>query len=196
MAEREISRVSHIAKQTLGFYRQNETPRLVRVNTLVSELLEIYRPKIESKGLEIIKRCEDAQIVAMAGELRQVLANLLLNAVEAAPEKGRLHLRIRRTRRWSDGAPAIRITVADQGPGIPASNRAKLFEPFFTTKSNGTGLGLWTVKETVVRHNGHVFLRSSTRAGRSGTCIAIVLPAVQTEPAIDVPLKEYREVIS
>ena len=91
---------------------------------------------------------------------------------------GTLCLRIREARDWrNESGRGIRLTVADNGTGIPREIRAKIFEPFVTTKeATGTGLGLWVSSEIVAKHGGRIQLRSMTETGKSGTVFSVFLP--------------------
>jgi signal transduction histidine kinase len=113
------------------------------------------------------------------GEIRQVLSNLVSNAIDAMqPHRGgRLLLRSRVGRDWTTGRPGLVITVADSGGGMSPSVLSRIFQPFYTTKGiNGTGLGLWVSSEIIDRHQGTLRLRSSQREGRSGTTFTMFLP--------------------
>jgi len=110
--------------------------------------------------------------------LREVFSNLLLNAQAAMPKGGNLKARVSATHEWSgQGRQGVRVTVADNGSGIPSTVLPRIFQPFFTTKSDGNGMGLSLVKDIVHKHHGWMRVRSSTRVGHSGTVFAIFLPA-------------------
>jgi signal transduction histidine kinase len=119
------------------------------------------------------------------GQLRQVFSNLLLNAVDAAGQGGKVVLRVRRACHYSpQPRPGVQVVVADNGPGIRAEDRLRLFEPFFTTKGDrGNGLGLWISRGIVEAHHGSLRFRSSTQAGRNGTVFSLFLPSAQYQPA-------------
>lgn len=172
--ERELERVIHITKQTLAFYRDVSTPVMTYVPGLIDEVLDVYGRKIAEKNITVQKQFGDSdEIRAFPGELRQVFSNLLLNAVEAVPYSGRITVRVRR----SNSRSGIRITVADNGPGIVPEHVSRIFEPFFTTKeSKGTGLGLWVSQGIVQKHRGSIRLRTSVNGVRHGTCIAVFIP--------------------
>jgi len=104
------------------------------------------------------------------GEIFQVVANLLTNAIEALPHSGSLHVRI------ATQHLATIITIADNGSGIPESMRETLFESFKSNKSDGNGLGLWIVNKIIRSHAGKIQYRSSSARGRSGTVFRITLP--------------------
>ena len=112
------------------------------------------------------------------GEIRQVLSNLVSNAIDAMqPQGGRLLLRSRPGTDWKTGRRGLVITVADTGTGIPARVLKRIFEPFYTTKGmSGTGLGLWISREIIDRHHGVLRFRSSQKEGGSGTVVTMFLP--------------------
>jgi signal transduction histidine kinase len=117
-------------------------------------------------------------LVGYASEIRQVLANLMLNAIDAAPEGGKIIARLEARNSLSGGGRRVLVTIADNGHGIPPEMRKKLFEPFVSTKgARGNGLGLWVSKGIVTKHGGRILMRSSTAGGRSGTVFSVVLPA-------------------
>lgn len=175
MADRELMRIGHITRQTLGFYREQSEPSTFFVSTLLSSVVDIMEAKIRSRNVSIELCCDETlEMKGVFGEMRQVFANLLLNSLDAVPENGRVRLRASR----SSSAGSIRITVADNGNGIGAGALAHIFEPFFTTKGTiGTGLGLWVSKQIVEKHAGTIQVRSNT-AGMRGTVFSVVLPAL------------------
>jgi len=175
-AEAELSRVVHITKQTLGFYREITAPVMTSIPRLLEEVLGAYDHKIEKRRVRVEKQFRGpGHLHGFPGELRQVLSNLILNALEAVPLGGIVSLRIKEVHEQS--RPGIRVTVADNGPGIPPANMARLFQPFFSTKdSKGTGLGLWVSHGLVQKHGGAIRVRSSVAAAHHGTCFAIFLP--------------------
>ena len=190
IAQKEMQRISMIVKQTLGFHRETVTAMRVSIADLLDEVISLYQRKLDSAGIHVERDYRSrGEIEAYAGELRQVFANLLINAADAIGKGGRIVLRVsdvgkhpgaRRSR--SAHAPlqrGVRVIIADTGPGIANESRRHLFEPFFTTKGEkGTGLGLWVSQGIVVKHGGRLQMRSSTRAGRSGTVFSVYLPAV------------------
>ena len=176
-ADHELGRVAHLAKQTLGFYRDNSEATLVYVPRLVDDVLGIYERKFRHKGLKIERRIEDnLTICAMQGELKQVLSNLVANAIDASNQGGRLIVHARRAKHYHTGRSGIRITIADTGTGIDDQNKAKLFAPFFTTKKEvGTGLGLWLTRDLLEKKGGQIRFRSRS-VRPSGTAMSIFLP--------------------
>ncbi len=178
-AERELHRVAHIAKRTLGFYRETTRPAIVDIRTLVDEVAELYDPKFTHKDirLKIEHNGHRAGTIAIAGEIRQVISNLLTNAIDASRSKGMI--RVRTSRVTSNGRAYMRVTVADAGAGISRANLSRIFEPFFTTKKDvGTGLGLWVSGEIIQKHKGKIQVRS---VEGKGTAISVFLPDPQAQ---------------
>jgi signal transduction histidine kinase len=179
--EGELDRISHITKQTLGFYRESIAPSAMRVGPMLDSLISVFGARARNKGIEIRPEIrQDPEIYAIAGEIRQLIANLLSNSIDAVNSGGLIRIRVDATRFNVNGqcSPGIRITVADSGLGIPPSVRPKLFEPFFTTKKDvGTGLGLWVCTNIVKRHHGSIRVRSSTAPGQSWTVFSVFLPS-------------------
>ncbi len=173
----EVGRISNVTKQTLGFYRETNKPDVVNLPDMLDSILELHRPAAVRKNIHLSRdyRDRNASVCGFVGELRQVFANLILNAIDAMPEGGDLHVKVS-----CDGVAhgRVRVSVADTGRGIPSKTRERIFEPFFTTKEGrGNGLGLW-VSDTIVRkHGGEIRLRTSTTPGHSGSVFTVVLPS-------------------
>jgi PAS domain S-box-containing protein len=178
LADEQLARVNHIAKQTLGFYQDRNVPEAVDVVQTLEGLLSILQSRINAKQLRITREYENACLLrGFRGELRQVLSNLLTNAIDASPSGGTLILRVRPERN-AEQIARVHIEVEDFGSGIHPGDQSRIFEPFFTTKSDfGTGLGLWVTKELVEKHGGTIAFRSNCQDGISGTCFSVVLPA-------------------
>jgi two-component system, sporulation sensor kinase E len=179
MAEREVRRVSAIANQTLRFHKQSSNPTCISSQMLLADALAIYQGRLANSSIHVEKRGRTADpITCFEGEIRQVLANLIGNAVDAmSVSGGRLLLRTREAADWATGRRGVMITVADTGGGIPLESQQKVFNAFFTTKGiSGTGLGLWVSNEIVARHRGSLRFRTSLRPGHSGTVFCLFLP--------------------
>jgi len=130
--------------------------------------------------VQVTRRYEpDVRLLCFTGELRQLFANLIGNALDAmTPEGGRLLLRVRQT------PGGVRVTVADTGSGMTPDVMRHIFEPFFTTKEAvGTGLGLWVSAEIVSKHKGTMRVRSRARDPhkRGGTVFSVVFPQATDE---------------
>lgn len=179
-AEEELARVAVLTRQTLGFYRDTRATTTVRLSDLVAPLVSAFHPRARNKGIEIGIESRDHRLLhGFAGEMRQLIANLLTNSIDAVPLGGRVRIRITDAREWSGARRyGVRLTIADNGSGIPPRLREHLFEPFFTTKKDvGTGLGLWVCRSIVEKHGGRIRVKSSTTPWRSGSTFSIFLPA-------------------
>jgi PAS domain S-box-containing protein len=179
-ADEELQRVAHIARQTLGFYRDNSVPLPIDVPKVINSVLEMYDYKIRRDNLQVQTRYETApEIRGRIGEIRQVFSNLIANAIDACQERGVLVVHVAAARSWrKHGEMGVRITIADNGQGIPPGIRHRLFEPFFSTKQHlGTGLGLWVTKSLVNKHGGYIRFRSSVKPRRRGSAFSVFLPA-------------------
>jgi signal transduction histidine kinase len=187
IANNEIARVSRIVRQSLSYYRVGMVAKEVDLSALLEESLQVFSDKFQRGGIAIGKKiAPGTTVVGFADEIRQVVDNLLVNAVEATPPGGRLALCLRQSRSWKNRSElGARLTIADNGCGIPKAYLARVFEPFFTTKAEkGNGLGLWVVRGIVEKHGGSIKIRSTDAAARSGTVISTFWPwAVEGAPA-------------
>jgi PAS domain S-box-containing protein len=179
MAGRELDRVAHISRQTLGFYRDTSSASRLSVTHILDDLLSFYERRFESRKISMVKEYDgDIEITALGGELRQAFSNLIGNAVDAMPSGGTLVIRAAQTHsRNGAHRPGVRITILDTGEGIAPQHRKNLFQPFFTTKEDvGTGLGLWITRSIVEKHGGSIRVKSRTGPDDHGTAFSIFLP--------------------
>ena len=179
-ADEELNRVSFLSKQTLGFYREKNGAKPLTVGKIAESLANVFSQKARNRSVEInLEIRQDPEIYAIEGEIRQVVANLLNNSIDAIVGSGTIRIRIASGRTWDQpSSPGVRLTIADSGRGIPQEHRPKLFEPFFTAnKDVGTGLGLWISKGIVERHEGKLRFKSRATPGESGTVFTIFLPS-------------------
>jgi PAS domain S-box-containing protein len=176
-AEQELARVSHIARQTLGFYRESTLPTSVHIPVLVESTLKLYSNKLQHKQIKLrLALAECPPITGLAGEIQQLVSNIISNAIDALPYDGTLAIDTALAT-TQFGARSIRLTVEDDGPGIASENLGRIFEPFFTTKQDvGTGLGLWVCKEIAARHGGTVQAHSKNENGSTGAVFTVLLP--------------------
>ncbi len=177
-AQEKLARVSHIATHTLRFHRQSTGRAEVHLKLVIESVLALYRARLMNSGIQTTVDCAPELVLScFEGELRQILVNLIGNAFDAMRKGGELWLRARE-RRSVAGDRRIQITVADCGSGMSPQVLEHLFEPFFSTKGiGGTGLGLWITKDLVHKNGGALRIRSTTRAGRSGTAVTLDFPA-------------------
>jgi signal transduction histidine kinase len=178
-AEHELARIAHVTRQTLGFYRDTTSPHLMDLPKIVEEALSLYLPRIQAKNIQLSREYDETvHVTGLPGEIRQVVSNLVANAIDALPAEGALRVRVHHARELTNSQrPGGKIVIADTGSGISPEHRKKLFEPFYTTKEDvGTGLGLWVSREIVQKHGGNILLRSCVAPGQSGTVFSIFLP--------------------
>lgn len=179
MAQEELARITHIVRQTLGFYREAAHPVTVQISDVIKSVLELYQRKIESRRTSITTDFErESSILAFPGEMRQVFSNLIANALDALPTGGRIDVCVREAHNPGDREQGgVLCRISDNGEGIRRENVRFIFEPFFTTKGErGTGLGLWVTRGIVNKHGGWIRVRSSSEPGSSGTTFLIFLP--------------------
>jgi PAS domain S-box-containing protein len=177
LAERELERVAHITRQTLGFYRESNAPELVEIAPMIDSVLGLFSNKIRAKKVTVQLDLEQfPPIMGVPGELRQAISNLISNALDAVSVKGCIRLKAQCID--DDGEAVVQLLIEDDGPGIPAENRDRIFEPFFTTKKDiGTGLGLWVTREIVQRHGGFINVSDQGENGDAqGARFVIQLP--------------------
>lgn len=180
-ADQEMTRIAHITKQTLGFFRDTAPPSRFDVAATIENVLQIYAPRIAKNRVDLEKQLEaGAEAFGSSQEFQQVFANLILNALDAIGEEGgRLVIRMRRHCDLSGrGAGGVLISIADTGKGIPPESKTKIFEAFYTTKKRvGMGLGLWVSRELVEKQGGTIRVRSRTDPQPSGTVFSIFWPS-------------------
>jgi PAS domain S-box-containing protein len=172
----ELERLSHITRQTLGFYRESKEPDQVEISTLIDSVLKIFSNRFKTKNITIERDYHECPPVrGLAGELKQVVANLVTNAADAVPHGGSINIQVVCVERAV--GKVVQLSIEDSGPGISPSIRDRIFEPFFTTKKDvGTGLGLWITKEIIDRHNGEIEVHSGGENNSTGTTFIISLP--------------------
>jgi PAS domain S-box-containing protein len=178
MADQELERVAHLAKQTLGFYRDSTLPHTFNIGEAIQDVLAIYSKRGLSRNITFEKQIDpNIQAFGFPGEFRQVISNLVVNAVDAmADTGGYMYIRCRKVihRNRPDRA---RIIVADTGPGIPIDGRSRIFEAFYTTKKHtGTGLGLWLSRSIIEKYGGTIRLWSRTGSPPTGTAFVVDFP--------------------
>ena len=185
-AEQELARVAEIAKQTLRFYREPNHPVETEIGAVLHSVLVLYNSRLNSADITVQVESDESSdtVLASPGELRQVIANIIGNAIDAMRHGGRLRIRISRSRR------SLRLTIADSGSGIPPALLPAIFEPFVTTKGEtGTGLGLWVTGEIIRRNGWTIRVRSRSGKAQSGTTFSISMPISANAKVTEMPLQ-------
>jgi PAS domain S-box-containing protein len=182
LAQNELDRVSQITVQTLRFYRASTRASLTDIQDVIQTVITLLESRIRMQKIEVVRDLRaQPTVYAHDGEIRQVVANLVGNAIDALPTGGRIIVRASFSRDWKLNARGVVITVADNGSGMDPETLSRVFEPFFSTKGNiGTGLGLWVSTEIAAKHQGHLRVRSR-RGSPSGTVFRFFFRA-QEEP--------------
>jgi PAS domain S-box-containing protein len=183
IAQDELAKIRQIATATLGLHRGDaDSAQPVRISDLIDNVLSLYGRKLRSLGISVETRYEtDVLVSAFPGELRQVFSNIVVNAVDALEKLGdRLCIHVFSSFDWKNPSQrGLRITISDNGSGIPEEKRGQMFEPFYTTKGNkGTGIGLWVSLGIVRKYGGTMRFRSAVKLGRSGTTFCVFLPVL------------------
>lgn len=177
-AQHEVSRVSQIATQTLRFHRQPGSPTRISTQELVHAVLALYSGRLTNSGVRIDRRFRSStKFLCMEGDMRQVMNNLIGNAIDAMRGGGTLYVRSADVTDPRTGHKCVRITFADTGYGMSAETRRRFTEPFYTTKGiSGTGLGMWISNGILEKHGAKLRVHSSQQAGRGGTVFHIYMP--------------------
>ena len=178
LADQELRRVALIVNQTLRFHKQSTSPREISCTDLFLTVLSLYEGRLRNSSIKVENRKRARRSIScFEGDIRQVLNNLVSNAIDAMPTGGRILLRSRESTDWRTGRLGLTLTVADSGTGMAPATRAHVFEAFFTTKGiNGTGLGLWIGNEIVDRHHGRLLFRTSQDPAHHGAVFSLFLP--------------------
>ena len=174
-AEIELNRVAHIAKQTLGYYREHTSAVPASISQLAEHALTVYSARCYAYNISIERHLgSEAKLTIRRGEMMQVISNLIANAIYAMPEGGKLNITVSDV---DSPSPGVLLTVEDNGVGIAPENLEKVFDAFFTTRVTiGTGIGLFVARQFVDGHGGRISLESSTDPEKHGTKVCIFLP--------------------
>jgi PAS domain S-box-containing protein len=192
LAEQELERVANITRQTLGFYRESNEAEQIDIRALIDSVLRLYSNKLTSKNIRVERAYAVCpSLFGIPGELKQVISNLVSNAVDAVGINGEIRFGLRGVENNGAGG-RLQMVIEDSGPGIPPEDLERIFEPFFTTKKDiGTGLGLWVTKEIVERHGGSITVIPQSRGnGLGGASFVIELPSTSDcapEPPLTLP---------
>ncbi|HEV2010661.1 MAG TPA: ATP-binding protein [Candidatus Limnocylindria bacterium] len=179
IAMKETERMSRILRQMLGFYRPAANLALTDLNALIEEAEALVAKRLRERNVKVEKQLQPdlAKVMASSDQIKQVILNLVLNAAEAMPNGGIITVSTESHRDAGSGfirTDAVRVQVADTGPGIAEEYLPHIFEPFFSTKGGkGTGLGLWVSLGIAQSHGGRLQVRN--RPG-GGTVFSMTLP--------------------
>jgi two-component system NtrC family sensor kinase len=175
IAQSELGRIARIITRMRDFYRPTRSElELVNINDILISTVELVHTHLRHEHIDINEELAPGlpALEAHADQMRQVFLNLMLNACDAMPNGGTLHIETK-LMQLHEHTSAIVVVVADTGMGIPPEHRPHLFEPFYTTKPQGTGLGLAISAHIIAQHGGQVQLASEVGVG---TTFTITLP--------------------
>jgi signal transduction histidine kinase len=177
LVEEQLVRIQYIARQTLSFFRDTPRSQTKDLVPLVDTALRYHAGLLEEKQIQLRKDMPDMLLGSVyPGDFLQLVSNLVRNAAEALPPEGTLCVRLKASR------GNARLTVADNGRGIPPAIQSRLFEAFQSDKADaGNGLGLWICKTIVEKHGGQIHWRSSVKPAVHGTTFSILLPLAGPE---------------
>ncbi len=177
LAEGEVRRIAKLVQKVLAAER--EPHRLVRADlgSMLADLVAFYEPRIQQREIRMeIRTDSETEILCDPEEVRLAMTTLLVNAMEAVQTGGRILLHVYGCSEWKERRRlGVRITVADNGPGIPEHHRASLFQPLVTSKGEQSAMGLWVTKGIVEKNGGSLRFRSRV-AAPSGTCFSAFFP--------------------
>jgi PAS domain S-box-containing protein len=174
-AEEELGRVSHIAKQTLGYYREHSSATAASLGEIAQQAVTIYEPRCAAAGISISTSLQSSRKpILRRGEMMQVISNLIANSIYAMPNGGHLYVS---TEDIDEPASGTMLIIADDGVGIGHRDLPRVFEAFFTTRSTvGTGIGLFVAKQFIEGHGGQIRITSHNDAENHGTTVRIFVP--------------------
>lgn len=180
VAEGQLLLLGEIARKTLTFYKVQSEVKDFDLVEIMEAALKSHSLRTDRQGVEIRKQVTGpATARVVAGEILQILSNLILNSLDALSDQGGiLSFRVKVC------SGKVVITVADNGTGIEEAIYKSMFQPHHTTKSQGTGLGLWLSRNIVANHHGTILCRSSRLPVRRGTTFRLSLPVSEVLPAL------------
>jgi PAS domain S-box-containing protein len=181
-AQEALWRITKITRQMIGLYNRNAPARHIQVQQFVEDTLANLGSRISAKGIRFENQLDPCEFYGIDLDLRQMITALIENAVEQS--HGVVYVRLRNLAAVGPNSrPGFRLTIADNGPGIPSELRSRIFEPFFSTKTEkASGLGLWMARGIANKYGGTIRVRSTTKEGASGTCVLVSLPSHQASP--------------
>jgi PAS domain S-box-containing protein len=180
LLDSQLNHMGEICSRTLTFARPGDAAARVALAGIVDEVFALQRKNLTLKGIDVARRFESpGEVIGYPGPLRQVLVNIISNAIDAIPsgQGGRITVHISNMHHPATGVEGVRISFSDNGGGIRPENLSRLFQPFFSTKNEeGTGLGLWVSYGIVTQHGGSIRVRSRIKEPARGTVFSIFLP--------------------
>jgi signal transduction histidine kinase len=174
-AEGEIARVSHIAKQTLGYYREHAAASAASLSEIAQQTVDIYEPRCIAANIKLNTSFHSShKPVVRRGEMMQVVSNVIANSIYAMPQGGTINVEVSDTEVGSKG---VSLVVRDNGSGVSPENLPRVYDAFFTTRATiGTGIGLFVAKQFIEGHGGEITIESNQDRDAHGTTVSVFLP--------------------
>lgn len=178
LARQELARTIHITRTMLSLYREADTPVPTSLDDLTRGVLLLLERRVHDQAVTIEEIYQGDSIVeGFPAELRQVLTNVIVNAVEAAAPHGHVRVRVEAQPAQELRGSGVLIQITDSGKGIDSDAGPRIFQPFFTTKGeSGTGLGLWVSLGIIQKHGGSIRIFNSNDSAVPGACVEIFIP--------------------
>ena len=189
---KEVDRLTTAVSGVLALTRPNDAPMVpMSVHATVEQAAEVLGREMRRRSIDLRLELDAVadRVLARPGQIKGVILNLLLNAVEAQPRGGWVEVRSSLVRSLDEQRPMLELRVRDDGPGIPQEIRGRVFDPFFTTKPQGSGIGLALALQAIRQNSGDVRLEEPSVAG-TGAEFVVLLPLAsvgQGEPAREAP---------
>lgn len=180
LAEQELKRLTRVAVHSLSIFRESTPHTDIKISSLIDSVLGEFEESLCRQPIAVERDYrDDLGLRCSAGDLKQIIARLISNALNAMPSGGQLRIRVRASRDWRDHrSPGVRITIADTGHGMDLATRRQVYQPFFSTKpETRSGLGLWVVSQLVGRQQGDLRVWSTSRGAKKGTVFSLFIPA-------------------
>ncbi len=174
-AEGEIMRVSHIAKQTLGYYREHAAASAASLSEIAQQAVDIYAPRCIAANIKLNTSFHSSRKPAVRrGEMMQVVSNVIANSIYAMPRGGTIDVEVSDS---EAGPKGVDLVVRDNGSGVSPENLPRIYDAFFTTRATiGTGIGLFVAKQLIEGHGGKITIESSQDSDTHGTTVRVFLP--------------------
>jgi signal transduction histidine kinase len=184
----EVERLNSSVNAVLQLSRSQDGPKeVVGLHVLLDEARALLADRFRRRNVELRMDLDAGAdwVLARPGQVKSVILNLMVNALEAQSGGGRLYIRSELTRAPGDRGPGVALHFQDRGPGIPPEIRDRVFEPFFTTKKSGSGIGLAVAAQAVADNGGRIYLEEA-RGAHAGAEFVVVFPLA----AIESPRRE------
>lgn len=174
-AQNEIQHAFSVIRNTLDMARESREVDSAKVANIIDQAIAAHTTRLRVHNVTVLKRfTTEGRLLCRASEIRQLVSNLIGNAIDAMkPRGGTMRVHLHQVGNTGE-IPTYRLTIADQGTGIPPEVQARIFTPFVSTKGElGTGLGLWIVRTIAAKYDGTVRYKTRAEGRHHGTCFSV-----------------------